>query len=312
MRRVSLALTLILTLLALPLPSWAGTSWERDFGIQVFGEPLTPPAAATLRFFLTQMPRDLYPWLRFITVNNFPLLAQLALECPEVEGTATHIGCGINTFPVSALGQFEKPFPPDAPDADFVVNQLYGATGHELTHLISQSWGHRWHGESGPPLDSPDYPVDRGYSAWTLGLIQEAGCNPQNYLRSMLPSCFFRDNPQEKLASDGNQWLACSKCVLRLGLQRWDAGIPHPLNQAVMALAVWSSKGGSSYLPTKQTAGVVHAYRYISPGVAEHELWTVFPWRCPGPVQVTGQAFSLGLELDPDCRVLAVTHREGV
>lgn len=309
---IKLLLFLVIFLMV-PFSSHAEVSlWQRDFGVEVLGEPLTQPAASTLRFFLTQMPRDLYPYLEFISISNFAILQQFSQGCPEVEGTATHIGCGINTFPVSAINQMELPFPQDSVDANLQVDLFYGALGHELTHLISQSFGHRWHNEPGPPLDSSQYPTDRGYSEWQISLINEAGCAPQNYLRSMLPSCFFKEAPQEFLASIGNQWLACSECTLRLGLKRWKDGNPHPLNQAIMALAVWSSKGGSSYLPTKQTAGVIHAYLYKAPGHAEHELWTVFPWSCPGPVQVSGPNFSLGLELNSDCRVVNIIHKEGI
>lgn len=260
-------------------------------------------AIATLRFFLTQVPMGLYPHLQFITVGDFQLLQAQALMCPVIEGYG-QIGCGINTFPESALNQMEAPFPSDAPDANVQVDLFYGATGHELGHQISQYLGHRWHSEPGPSVGSSDYPVDRGYSEWQRELINEAGCEPQHYLRSMLPSCFFQNAPQEFLASIANQWFACSECVLRLAMKRWKDGNPHPLNQAVLAMVAWSSKAGTTWLPTPMHRGVIHAYRYLGLGRAQQEIWQTTAWRCGAESTVIGPSFMLTLSLDSQCRVI--------
>lgn len=293
------------------MPS-AAMAWPGP-GIPTIESPVTrPEAVATLRFFLVQVPHGLMPYLRFVTVGDYALMQQLAHErCWMVYGHGP-IGCGINTFEEGAIDRREYPFPPDAPDAGFSVDLFYGATGHELGHQVSQFFGHRWHGEPGPPPDSPDYPVDRGYSAWQRALIDEAGCEPQHYLRSMLPPCFFRDVPQEFLASIANQWFACSECVLRLALSRWADGNPHPLNQAVMMLAAMSSKTGTTWLPTPIRRGVVHAYRYLGPGRAQQELWQTTAWSCNMESTLIGPTFTLTLDLDPQCRVRAVVAREGL
>lgn len=302
---------LLVCLLLLPQTAFALRP-TTTAGVAIYGaETIPPEATATVRFFLTQMPRDLYAHLRFITIGDFPLLRELARDCRVIEGYGT-IGCGINTFPGSAIYQTERPFPDDSPDAGVTVDLFYGALGHELTHQISQQLGHRWHNEPGPPVGSPDYPVDRGFSDWPMTAINDAGCEPRHYLRSMLPPCFFRDAPQELLASIGNQWLACSECTLRLGLTRWDAGIPQPMQQVALAILAWSSHAGTSFIPRRMTQGVIHAYRYRSPGVAEHELWTVYPWRCGGDVTISGPTFSLTVTLNDGCRVTAVGSREGI
>lgn len=292
------------------MPS-AAMAWPGPGAPEILSPVTRPEAVATLRVFLTQVPVGLYPHLQFITVGDYPLLQERAHDCPVIEGHG-QIGCGINTFPESALDQSERPFPDDAPDAGLTVDLFYGATGHELGHQISQFVGHRWHGEPGPAADSPDYPVDRGYSDWQWRLIQEAGCESTNYLRSMFPPCFFRDAPQEFLASISNQWFTCSECVLRLALARWDRGIPHPLNQAVMMLAAMSSKAGTTWLPTPIRRGVIHAYRYLGPGRAQQELWQTTAWGCNMESTLIGPTFTLTLDLDPQCRVRAVVAQEGL
>jgi hypothetical protein len=73
-------------------------------------------------------------------------------------------------------------------------------------------------------------------------LVTQAGANHMNYLRSMFEDGFFKDAPQEFLASIANQWACDSEHTVKLGLVRFDAGIPEPLNQALFYADLYSAK----------------------------------------------------------------------
>lgn len=278
---------------------------------RIISEVRQPQARTTLRFFLTQVPHDLTPHLEFITIDDFSALQRLSEECPVVDGVG-RVGCGVNVFREEALRETERPFPPDSRYAEVSVDLFYGAVSHEWTHQISQYMGHRWHHEPGPAIDSPNYPFDRGYSEFQQQLVDEAGCDARHYLRSMIPDCYFVNAPQEFLASIGNQWFACSECVFGLALDQWEQGNRHPLNQLILATISWSSFGGTSYLQTRMQAGIVHAYRYLSPGEAQHRLWSVQPWACGEQVTISSDTFTATLELNASCRVVRVVHRENL
>jgi hypothetical protein len=71
-------------------------------------------------------------------------------------------------------------------------------------------------------------------------LIQDAGEEPLNYLRSMFEPGFFARNPQEFFASLSNQWFTDSEKTILLGLRRFDSGRRHPINQALFFADVYS------------------------------------------------------------------------
>lgn len=272
----------ILLLLLFPAPAYA-ISPTVGTGITLYGgERLTSTGADTLRGLLMAMPVSLYPHLEAITVDSTP-------------ATPTGVSCE-HLFPGPCLINIwsdnetvrEDPFPSDAP-VRTSSSVYYATVAHELGHWVSLNA--RLH---------------RG--GWEFNLVNEAGCDANNYLRSMFARCFFRDYPQEFTASMVNQWATCSECTLRLALARWDAGITHPLNQAVYLMWLFGA------LPSGDVdglAGHVLTYRERD-GQPVVTIWTVRPWRCGGDVTIAGPTLALTLTLDPACRVTAIGAREGL
>lgn len=275
------AILLCTLLFTVPSPSWA--DFQRDFGITVVGEAkLSQRNREALRGILSALPRALYEQLECISVGAPPGCDTLGLR-------------GVNIFPDGNTGVGANPWPPDFQGRP--VDPWYEVAIHELIHALAALWN--------------DSDEGRGMRDWTLRMVAEAGCTQANYLRSQIPACYFVQNPQEFEASIGNLWFASSKDVLRLGLKRFDAGNAHPLNQAIFYLAFMGTDRWFSWTGWRSDYGTVLAYEYQA-GVPKVSLWQVFPWRCPGPIQVTGPDFSLGIETDDACHVTAITHREGV
>lgn len=88
-------------------------------------------------------------------------------------------------------------------------------------------------------------------------LIDSAGRNSMNYLRSMFQDGIFVDYPQEFFASIANQWFTDSAKTLELGLVRLAAGYPDPINQAVFFADVYSRSGDHTFFYTTDTSGTI-------------------------------------------------------
>jgi hypothetical protein len=277
----------LLTLLCVLLPvSTVALSPTAGTGITLYGgERLTPTGAATLRELLTALPITLYPHLEAITIDD---ATAPSTETP-CDVSPWRGPCQIHIWS-DGESIMEDSFPVDAPER-VSASQFYTVAAHELGHAMSfWAWFHR----SG--------------TWWEKRLIEEAGCEPSHYLRSMFSQCFFRDYPQELFASMMNQWAVCSECTLSLALARWDRGIPHPLNQLIALLWLFGSITPSD---TRWRAGTVLAYRAVD-RMPMVELWTVRPWACGTTVTVTGPTFALILTTDAECRVVSVGTREGL
>lgn len=166
----------------------------------------------------------------------------------------------------------------------FSGSALYEVCAHELGHQIDVTSSAYRH-------------------AWVHALIAEAGREPTHYLRSMFPTGFFADNPQEFLASMIGEWFLDSQPMLARALDAWQAGNPYPLDQAVLLMAtfgLWQNGGD------REGASVL-AYRERIP-----ELWWVTPWRCGGLATISGPMVAIMLNLDTNCRVAAVLERVGL
>lgn len=272
--------------------SAAATTQEIIPGLVVVGwERLSLDHQATLRHILHSTPRAWYPNLRLITVDGAAIPPALATEtCEHFE---TYGGpCKINIF--SGGEWLEDGFPPDAPDRA-VTSGFTTVVIHELAHQWDVAlWFDRW-GALGP---------------WKDRLIAEAGCEPIHYLRSMLPRCYFRDAPQELVASMANQWWICSRCVLALALKRWGDGIVHPLNQAIFLVAA-SGLRTPNIDDKKQAVGIAHDTTPPD-SIPRAEIWTISPWRCETENTISGPGFRLVIQTDAQCRVTAVKERVGL
>lgn len=284
--RAILTLLLLVPSLAYALSPTAGTS------ITLYGgENLSVTGAATLRGLLIAMPTSLYPHLAVITVDGAPIPAERMIEtCDQNQ----YMGpCRTNIYS-GGEHVMEDPFPVDAP-RHVAASSFYSVAAHELGHQVSY-WA-RFHRQGNVA------------TGWDFNLTRESGCEQRNYLRSMLPSCYFYDNSQEFTASLINQWATCSECTLALALKRGDDVIVHPLNQIVFLLWLFGSRPAG---PAGQLlGGSVLSYR-VSESLPVVTPWTVRPWRCGGDVTIVGPTFALTLTLDNGCRVTAVGEREGI
>lgn len=278
-----------LMILLFATPTADSAVYEAAPNVFVVGwERLAALQQQQLRQTLFAIPRVWHPALRVITVDDAPIPDPFASEqCARFPGQGP---CRINIF--STAGPLSNEFPPDEPGA--AVPQFVSVLLHELSHQLDVvAW-----------FDS------RGlFPSWRTRLLADAGCEPSRYLRSMLPRCYFRDFPQEFLASAFTQWLICSRCTLRLALTRWEADIPHPLQQLVFLLAV---AGFHPALLENTEQGTILAYRTGINGLPVPELWTISPWRCGEINTMQGSAFVLLLRTDELCNVTDILDRHGL
>ncbi|MDX1583018.1 MAG: hypothetical protein R3338_05385, partial [Thermoanaerobaculia bacterium] len=128
-----------------------------------------------------------------------------------------------------------NPFPDDVSpkQGDLFLSVL----AHELNHIV----------------DAYAVYLNPELRAREAELIAEAGCDPLNYLRSILPECFFRDAPQEFFASIANIWFVDTVRTFDLAVVRFDQGRPSPLDQALFFAEVYSMGTDRTYFYRSDT-----------------------------------------------------------
>jgi len=109
---------------------------------------------------------------------------------------------------------------------------------HELNHRVNVGY-----------IEKNDSLRDR-----QKALLEQAGSDPENCLRSMFKPGFFQDAPQEFFPSISNQYFASSEHTLLLGLKRFTQGRPEPLNQFLFFADVYSRGGSSTLFYTLDTS----------------------------------------------------------
>ena len=131
----------------------------------------------------------------------------------------------------------ENSFPSDIESRSSDLFNLVLA--HELNHMI----------------DSPA----NGKSGWIRSrvriLIDQAGADSLNYLRSMFDDGFFQAAPQEFFASIANEYFADSELTFHLGLQRFAQSRSEPLNQFLFFADVYSLGGTETFFYALDAAG---------------------------------------------------------
>ena len=177
-------------------------------------------------------------------------------------------------------------------------------SGAEIFFLSSSGYISIWVGRPGEGKTTTEFPEDIArvetdifgailahefnhsvsYSCFTTEqkerekqLIEEAGREPLNYLRSMFGDVFV-DGPQEFFASIANSYFADTSHLLRLALNRFDDGRRQPLDQFLFFADVYS-------LGTNETKG----------------------YRLPGTGRLS--SYPILLERDGDGRIVAMTIR---
>ena len=174
-----------------------------------------------------------------ISVNDF-LGNTSALQGRSIG--LSHLFGGVNTFSTEVGVASENSFPsghtPHRSD-------LFGlALGHEISHNIDSFY----------IGNSTDLTLKRD------GLIQSAGTNSQNYLRSMVGGEFFQNAPQEFFASIGNQWFSDTSLTFDLALARADQGLFEPLSQFRFTADVYSRGGSETIFYQLDTNGQLTSY----------------------------------------------------
>lgn len=106
---------------------------------------------------------------------------------------------------------------------------------HEANHVVAY-----WDIYEGDPV----------LAARQNSLLAAAGTDHMNYLRSMFDDGFFAGAPQEFFASMSQQWFADSLHTIELGIVRFNAGRPDPINQALFLAEVHSCGGDSTVFYT--------------------------------------------------------------
>ena len=141
-------------------------------------ERLDGPQLDYIDRLLTLVPPSLHD-LRAISVKGF--LGQVPIKT-DLRGLPYEV----NTFTIRVNGGLENQFPPDV--ASRRVPIFTSATAHELNHVV----------------DATTVNGEQALRSRRNQLIADAGDDPMNYLRSMLPPSFFSNAPQEFFASISN------------------------------------------------------------------------------------------------------------
>jgi hypothetical protein len=186
-----------------------------------------------LHRYLDLIPSGLHN-LRFISVTE--LLGTPSIEIPLAGDNS--VGW-VNIFGVRISDAIENSFPDDVSAG--LIPTFCACAAHEVNHIV----------------DAFAVGGNPGLCVRKTALIQSAGRDHLNYLRSMLADGFFADAPQEFFASIANEWFTDSEKTLKLGLVRFDQGRLEPINQAIFFAEVYSRGGDATYFYITSPQGVV-------------------------------------------------------
>lgn len=155
---------------------------------------------------------------------------------------------GVNVFSTRIGGYTENPFPPDIPPRP--CDGFLEVVAHEVNHPIYAIYIEK------DPRRMPEF----------LRILEQAGTDHMHYLRSMFEDGFFYNNRQELFASIANQYFCSSEDTFKLGLERFEQGIPQPLDQALYFADIYSTGTNQTYLystdlQAKITRKIVDIYR---------------------------------------------------
>ncbi len=137
--------------------------------------------------------------------------------------TSTNLGYAIDLWDLSIDGPSENPFPNDIYERKDPY--FAGALSHETTHIIDMNL----------VLSNENLSKQRNI------LLNRAGKNNLNFLRSMFEQDFFIKNPGEFIASIGNQWFCDTWNTLDLAIKRFNNGYKEPINQFLFFAKILST-----------------------------------------------------------------------
>jgi hypothetical protein len=127
------------------------------------------------------------------------------------------VGAGaVNVFAAAIGANCEDQFPPDAPERGW-ADLFCVVVAHEVNHVVDA-----WLASTQP-----------WFRAFRDTCLARAGTDPVHYLRTMGESEFF--------AGTANQWFTDSWLTVRLGIVRYQAGIPWPVDQAYLFVVAYAN-----------------------------------------------------------------------
>jgi uncharacterized protein YjdB len=212
--------------------------WNRHGVLVSDNEGLDAEQLAIIDRFLTLIPKEWRP-LQAITVNDF------FTRSTQWRGAVSYIAdrAAVNIFGTKPGVWGENQFPTDI--APRVVPGFASTVAHEINHIV----------------DNPGILHDPYFGPRRQALLRAAGTAPLHYLRSSPDAgVFFTNAPQEFFASIANQWFADSEHTIRLGRQRFDAGMPHPLNQALFFAEAYARGRSTTLLYALTAQGHLSVY----------------------------------------------------
>ena len=84
-------------------------------------------------------------------------------------------------------------------------------------------------------------------------MLDQAGFEDLNYLRSNVGGEFFQNAPQEFIASIANLWFCSTEHTLNLALQRFENGYIEPLNQFLYFTELYATNSNNTQFYTVDT-----------------------------------------------------------
>lgn len=180
---------------------------------------LDPARLGLVQDYLAALPPRIHN-LTAVTTNDQFGLPWWWLDEPTTQRSGTVANFDGNP----SIGALYNPFPRDiAPrDVPFFMLRLILET-HWSVHAVAFA---------------PGTALQRRRDA----VIQASGADSLNWLRSEAPPGFMAAAPERLLLFGAELWFTSSVHTLRLGRQRFDAGRPRPLNQALLLAELYSSR----------------------------------------------------------------------
>ncbi len=180
---------------------------------------------------LLEATKDVPRYMRRITVKSY-----LGKTTPDI--SKAFQGGGVNIFGMS-MKPLENGFPKDVRPLRRPVFAIVVA--HETAHSF----------------DARMKAVSPSYVSWRKKLLQDAGYDDLQYLRSMIGGKFFQKAPQEFVASMANQWVMDSAHTFEVGVTRWLMGKGEPILQCLFMLDLYGQKKSPAPLFKTSIQGVL-------------------------------------------------------
>lgn len=148
-------------------------------------------------------------------------------SCSNINVFGMKVGKGVNSFPED----YKKTVKSD----HFTI-----VLAHEYAHGV----------------DSRYVKSMENLTSFKKALLEKAGTNHANYLRSMFEDDFFQKNPVEFIASMAHQYFSSSKDMFDYALQKAENGNLNQINQFVLMASIWSEANKAFFYRIDSTGNI--------------------------------------------------------